>query len=37
MKSFIKVTAGLFLSATMATASYADVTIGELEGFTGPI
>ena len=37
MKSFIKVTAGLFLSATIATASYADVTIGELEGFTGPI
>ena len=37
MKNFIKVTAGLFLSATMATASLADVTIGDLYGFTGPI
>tara|TARA_B100000795_G_scaffold181733_1_gene137724 strand:- start:188 stop:1366 length:1179 start_codon:yes stop_codon:yes gene_type:complete len=37
MKNFIKVTAGLFLSATMATSSFADVTVGELEGFTGPI
>ena len=37
MKNFIKVMAGFFLSVTMATASFADVTVGELEGFTGPI
>jgi branched-chain amino acid transport system substrate-binding protein len=38
MKSLIKTTAGLVLSATMATASFgANVNIGELEGFTGPI
>ena len=37
MKSYLKTTAGIILSATMATASHADVTIGELQGFTGPL
>jgi len=37
MKNYLKTTAGLLLSATMATASHADVTIGELQAFTGPI
>ena len=37
MRNFIKITAGFVLSATMATASHADVTIGELQGFTGPL
>jgi len=37
MRNLIKITAGLVLSATMATASHADVTIGELQGFTGPL
>jgi branched-chain amino acid transport system substrate-binding protein len=37
MKSYLKTTAGVILSATMATASHADVTVGELQGFTGPL
>ena len=37
MNNYLKTTAGLVLSATMVTASYADVTIGELQAFTGPI
>ena len=35
MKSYLKTTAGLVLSATMATASA--VNVGELQGFTGPL
>ena len=38
MKSYLKTTAGVVLSATMATASYgATVNVGELQGFTGPL
>ena len=37
MRNYIKTMAGIVLSATMATASHADVTIGELQGFTGPL
>jgi len=38
MKSYLKTTAGVILSATMATASYgATVNVGELQAFTGPI
>ncbi len=38
MKSYLKTTAGVILSATMATASYgATVNVGELQGFTGPL
>jgi len=37
MKNYLKTTAGLLLSATMSTVSHADVTIGELQAFTGPI
>ena len=35
MRNYIKTTAGLVLSATMATASA--VNVGELQGFTGPL
>ena len=35
MKSYLKTTAGIVLSATMATASA--VNVGELQGFTGPL
>ena len=37
MKGYLKTTAGFVLSATMASVSHADVTIGELQGFTGPL
>ena len=37
MRNYFKTTAGIILSATMATASQADVTVGELQGFTGPL
>ena len=37
MKNYLKTTAGILLSATMVTAPHADVTIGELQGFTGPL
>ena len=38
MKRYIRNTAGLVLSATMATASFgATVNVGELQGFTGPL
>jgi branched-chain amino acid transport system substrate-binding protein len=38
MKSYLKTTAGIVLSATMATASFgATVNVGELQGFTGPL
>jgi len=39
MKNYIKKIAGVALLATMATTSYAakSVTIGELQGFTGPL
>ena len=39
MKSLIKTSAGIVLSALMATASYGakTVVIGEMQGFTGPI
>ena len=37
MKNYLKTTAGILLSATMVTAPHADVTIGELQGFTGPV
>ena len=38
MRNYIKTTAGLLLSASMATVSYgATVNVGELQGFTGPL
>ncbi|MDB9933414.1 ABC transporter substrate-binding protein [Candidatus Thioglobus sp.] len=37
MKGYLKTTAGFLLSATMVSVSHADVTIGELQAFTGPI
>ena len=38
MRNYIKTTAGLVLSATITTASFgANVNVGELQGFTGPI
>jgi len=37
MKNYVRNIAGMVLASTMATASHADVTIGELQGFTGPL
>ena len=37
MKNYLRNIAGIVLASTMATASHADVTIGELQGFTGPL
>ena len=37
MKNYVRNIAGMVLASTMVTASHADVTIGELQGFTGPL
>ena len=37
MKNYVRNIAGIVLASTMVTASHADVTIGELQGFTGPL
>ena len=37
MKNYLRNIAGMVLASSMATVSHADVTIGELQGFTGPL
>jgi len=37
MKNYVRNIAGMVLASSMATVSHADVTIGELQGFTGPL
>ena len=36
-KHYLRNIAGMVLASSMATVSHADVTIGELQGFTGPL